>query len=465
VPGGPHTAKAGLVAAALAASCIGQSTLKIPIPDEASPLGLVVAVESNGALALTAVDPAAPASLPELTGSENKPVHVTALAYRATLDELCLQPGPIDVARPGDAPRPLPRASAVYQLDLDGHGAPDWQSGEPLDALVSGVRLPSGPGACNACGHDCGAGACSAGVCSSYVLAPGVAYAEVIVAAASPSHDVFFTTRTSSVIRADKRGSNAVPPMTLYRNLQVPPFGLAIGSGRLFLTECDDSSSRTGFVDAIGFDGSGFQRASDMFACPVALAFDGSTLFVLTRWDTRVILALDPVSLDSREVVSGPTRPSGDAVNLAVDPGPGGSVYWSATDAVYRVAKDGTGLTVIARPGGGGLGIDASYVYWADLFGQIHRAPKIGDCASIAGCPETIATDDTGAVDRLAVDDSGIFWLTFAPSHLIQADKDGTHQRTLASSLYQAHGLALDDGFVYITQEAGQGNVLGIAKQ
>jgi hypothetical protein len=129
------------------------------------------------------------------------------------------------------------------------------------------------------------------------------------------------------------------------------------------------------------------------------------------------------------------------------------NVYWGGADAtgVRKVALGGGAITTIVagESASGGLAVDATSVYFADLYDGVFKAPLGG------GPIQTLAM--FGGTD-LAIDAQHVYWTTRTgaqSSDVMSATLDGGAVETLASSLQLAEALAVDARDVYVAEYDG----------
>ena len=191
-----------------------------------------------------------------------------------------------------------------------------------------------------------------------------------------------------------------------------------------------------------------------------------------------------------RELFSGQDVPSAVAVG-------GGRLYWVTNNsdsgegngAIHRANLDGSDPQTIAtgqslgESPGGGLAVDASYVYWTADNGTIWRANLDGtgaECLSppgraarqgwrlmaasstgptsttarsggpawTGGNPKPIATGQVHPVG-VAVDASHVYWANLDNGEIIQASLDGSNAKPVATGQNHPLGVAVDGDHLY----------------
>jgi hypothetical protein len=149
---------------------------------------------------------------------------------------------------------------------------------------------------------------------------------------------------------------------------------------------------------------------------------------------------------------------------IAVDPGPGGYVFFTAGEHLNRMNKDGSGLIAFAPVHGQGIvGVHEGNVYWVDPAGAMLSAPEdtVPSCDAGA-CGEVIVSAATFYVGGpLAFDDTYAYWYyssANSSSLLLRARLDGNSpvpeilvRHTSISSV------AVDDLAIYYTTQNDNG--------
>lgn len=164
----------------------------------------------------------------------------------------------------------------------------------------------------------------------------------------------------------------------------------------------------------------------------------------------------------------------------------GGSIYWdnsgaddggtvTAAGSVMSCPETGcpgSGPTVYTPDGGGvdggatisGLARDATYIYWADLFGYTGVTGAIYQCA-VSDCAGTVVQlvgGDNFIPLSLVVDPSYVYWTDLGTNQVLRCALAGCggNPKIFATAQYGASGLALYGGNVYWTQGIDDGGVL-----
>lgn len=328
-------------------------------------------------------------------------------------------------------------------------------NGDPADGCEA--DLGSDPANCGKCNVDCGGGACSSGVCSE---PPGV-----LANGRSPrllklnSTGVFFTalnaTHTGGAIyRAAKDGSSAAP---VTAESSILPEGLAVNDVSVFWTEaeytCVDCSPDWGRVySAPAKGGAPILLAETAGATPAKAVVDETHIY----WSEYSNIKRVPIGggnaetiIDSgvwyHELVIDKTRvywtPSDlkELVIMSADKSGAGQgplcitslrasqlthneswIYWRSdldpngtTSRIERIsALGGTSSVVLSGISAGDFAVHQGFVYWTEFKqGRVLRAPVSG------GSPEVLAAG-LAEPTEIAVDDSGIYWLTGALSKM-----------------------------------------------
>lgn len=107
------------------------------------------------------------------------------------------------------------------------------------------------------------------------------------------------------------------------------------------------------------------------------------------------------------------------------------------------------------------IALDDRFVYWVDFApdGSVARIPKNGACAT---CAVAVATHQDNAAD-VAVDETSVYWITQGLGGIgavMKADKDGTdaHVVVLAAGIPLPNRIVVDATAVYVTSEVAQPN-------
>jgi hypothetical protein len=327
--------------------------------------------------------------------------------------------------------------------------------GDPTDGCEA--DLGSDPANCGKCNVDCGGGACSSGVCSDppVVLANG----------RSPrllelnSTGVFFsalnaTSTGGAIYRAAKDGSS-VAPVTVESSIL--PSGLAVNDASVFWTEseytCVDCSPDWGRVyTAPAKGGAPILLVETAGALPTNAVVDETHVYwneyphikrvLIGGGNAETIIEGDVwihelvvdktrlywTPLDVKESVIMSADKSGAnqgplcitslrASQLTLDES---WIYWlsyldpnATTSRIERIsALGGTSSVVLSEISPGYFAVHQGFVYWTELKkGRVLRAPVSG------GSPEVLA-DGLAEPSEIAVDESGIYWLTGALSEV-----------------------------------------------
>lgn len=123
-------------------------------------------------------------------------------------------------------------------------------------------------------------------------------------------------------------------------------------------------------------------------------------------------------------------------------------VFWtdSGLGHVFRIARDGTGFTIIASGQGepAGIAVDADHVYWANFSDRtIQRALKDGSNIAVISA----AQSGPGSV---AVDDAFAYWIESDGGNVMKTLKDGSGPASiLATGQKNPGGVVIDSANVY----------------
>jgi hypothetical protein len=113
----------------------------------------------------------------------------------------------------------------------------------------------------------------------------------------------------------------------------------------------------------------------------------------------------------------------------------------------------------------GAITVDDRYAYWLDqgtpdddyAAGAVMRVAKAGgEAERVAG--------DKGNLLALAVDDASVYWTRSGGTELQRAPKGGGAAEPILKGLKSPGGVAVDAGFVYVTESAWQGRVIKAPK-
>jgi len=203
----------------------------------------------------------------------------------------------------------------------------------------------------------------------------------------------------------------------------------------------------------------------------VTLSVETEDPLYLVRDDTNLYFALfDGTSVRRIPLAGGASvavrTPGIKSGSLAVDPS-GGSLYVSdyARGTVSKISKATNAETVLASgmPKPVGIAIDATHVYFpCEGDGSVRRVAKSG------GPLQVLATQQINN-DELVVDDTWVWWSTWAKPHaLMRTKKDGSGTAvTVVPNLHEPTGLSLDTTpgatSVYVANK-GAGEVLVVPR-
>jgi hypothetical protein len=343
------------------------------------------------------------------------------------------------------------------------------QDTHPLDAgCDSGLDDPDN---CGACGHSCLGGQCVSGQCAPVELARNESFPTAIAVEPGDAGNVYWANDrvqdapNGAIRRIDKSGSPDTMD-TVYATLpsEYSLTGLALDDANVYFTVQDNRDFVGGNVSRIGKDKTGHASVGP-YQGPGPIAIDGTFVFWANRTSGDRIERAG-LDLSSPTVLFTTTAFVGDAVNVVVEPGATGRVFW-ADGGLNRMNKDGTNHVVLEPTAIESVALDDTTVYF---FGQQNAANhasvlsmgKDGTCpASATSCPQVLATDFFPG--NMVVDATTIYFTTIGDGQVMAVGKDGSNLRQLASGLLMAAGVAVDDVAVYVSDQFG-GRVLKIAK-
>ena len=146
---------------------------------------------------------------------------------------------------------------------------------------------------------------------------------------------------------------------------------------------------------------------------------------------------------DPQTIATGQSLGESPGGGLAVD---ASYVYWTADNGtIWRANHDGTGANVIAtwESGPAGVAVDGGFIYWGADFdnGTIWRAVDGGN-------PKLIATGQVHPVG-VAVDASHVYWANLDNGEIIQASLDGSNAKPVATGQNHPLGVAVDGDHLY----------------
>lgn len=129
----------------------------------------------------------------------------------------------------------------------------------------------------------------------------------------------------------------------------------------------------------------------------------------------------------------------------------GERVYWVAPDALMAAPLSGGASTALAVAGGTRVVVDADHAYVAASSGHVFRVALAG------GAVETISAGGAGSAEGLAVDDAFVYWTE--NEALLRAPKAGGAQPEVLAPLgSKGRGVALDETHVYFAQSGANGS-------
>ena len=195
-------------------------------------------------------------------------------------------------------------------------------------------------------------------------------------------------------------------------------------------------------------DGSGQRELFSGQDVPSAVAVGGGRLYWVTNNSDSgegngAIHRANLDGSDPQTIATGQSLGESPGGGLAVD---ASYVYWTADNGtIWRANHDGTGANVIAtwESGPAGVAVDGGFIYWADFDnGTIWRAGLDG------GNPKLIATGQVHPVG-VAVDASHVYWANLDNGEIIQASLDGSNAKPIATGQNHPLGVAVDGDHLY----------------
>lgn len=320
------------------------------------------------------------------------------------------------------------------------------------------VDVMSNNNNCGFCGHSCPQSACAEGLCEVQELVTGVAQPAGI--AVDQTH-VYFTTSAGTVQRVPRNGGAVstlasglgalgsvavVSPHVYFANLEIkaPQRMSKNGAGQVETLAPSQPSlgqvtaSANGVFFTVPTNGQG---DGDGSVGQVDLAGGAVT------WLATALMRPDAVAVTASKVYfsqaffdAGQNKyTDGSVSRVAIG---GGATESVATGEIVPKA-------IVAEAGG---------AYWGNAGAdQIRkRVFAESDAATLA-----IAQDEPYGV---AIDDTRVYWTTYADGTVMCADKAGGNLRTVATGRVKPLGLAVDDTHVYWIDSGEAGKVLRVPK-
>ncbi|HKE17254.1 MAG TPA: hypothetical protein VKB80_20410 [Kofleriaceae bacterium] len=307
-------------------------------------------------------------------------------------------------------------------------------------------------GADNICRQAGGGGAdaevCSATTCQVEVLAASATAASADIVLATHPDYVFWT---SAIDRAVLRTSKATKETVILDQRGAPysPLGLAADDSVVYWS--DSRSSGAVLFTAVNGTGSAQQLAVGQdFA--LYLTSDADNVY----WSNASGLIIRATKSGGVLTQVAASLGDGPAGALLLD---GNTIYFADQGGgrVFSVPNDNSGeLAVVSANQGSplGVGVDASYVYWANSDGdEIKRRSKIG------GQVELVADQQPGA-SFIAVGPNDIYWTDREGGRVMRASKTGGRIDALVEGQDEPYGIALDGDALYWVNRAGDNRLM-----
>ncbi|HWL88243.1 MAG TPA: hypothetical protein VNO21_20710 [Polyangiaceae bacterium] len=354
-------------------------------------------------------------------------------------------------------------------------GTEDPRMREETDAGVDGSTDAGVDGSTDAgvrgCAHSCLGGACVAGKCQPVALASEMGGTpNEIVADPGTTGSIFWTRyRLGQVIRQDK----ATWQMQTLRTAEFQTDwaqSIAANETTVFWTSpdldepIDDRNNYIGWISRDGTDAGkkpGRPYGDGWYPWPMAL--DPQYVYWSNRW-TKDIWRMDIATKTPERL--GVIDPDGSSYAIAISPSAGGYVFWVDGRQVFRMDKNGHNVFRISGALGTGdrntppLGLNGSYLYWIRNDALV-REDVNGECPDASECPETVVK--AGFVTdahNLAFDATYVYWTEYSAGRVKRARKDdhALEPEVLVEGVRTVHGIAVDDLYVYFTQQFGADN-------
>jgi hypothetical protein len=354
---------------------------------------------------------------------------------------------------------------------------PDYANCDRDDANGCEAFLLGDSRNCGACGRDCAGAACTNGACAPIAIASG--RKRPIAIAVDKSH-LFWTEFGASytngqLIRARHDGAELTP---LIADLLFSAQRVVLDDSFAYVVEQGTPTAYAdGSITRIGKDGACPAqpcfptRLTSLVSLPTSIVESAGSLYV-ARYGARSVIRLPSNGGQVSTVASSAT-----ILPFDVTADPQGLVFTdqgtspSFLDGTISTAAADGGVTPLVTGQDQPFAIvaDAQAVYWTSPRAkQVLRAPRAGGAA-------TVVARDVPFAHYLAQDANNLYVVargtspTFLDGAILAVGKDGTCPgskqcpRVLASGQHGAGGIAVDDRFVYWTNDLG-GTVMKVPK-
>jgi hypothetical protein len=369
---------------------------------------------------------------------------------------------------------PTLRADAETEAGAGAEAGPEAAS-PPCDGAV----LATDPANCGACGHGCLGGACQDGGCQPVLIAGDQQVPTGLAVDGDPAGWVYWTLYDvpGHVLRKRKAEASASIE-TVYAPAATSgetPMELALDATHVYWTS-NDSYGTYGSIHWANQDGTdphGFRFGG--YGANIAL--DTAAIYWLERGPGQVLrLPFDGGPSDVQSLFLEPPD-GGDrgGYDIAVEPGAAGRVFWTDSQTLAVIGKDGTGYEVLAGPNpqnayAGPVALDADSLYFTGPTGRVlMKTDKSYRCPGFGQCPQVIV-DSTyvASPGHLRLDGAHIFWGNNSDGRIVRAGLDGSAPTVLAQAVGGVDGFALDDQAIYFTVQyssaGGRGSVWRLAR-
>lgn len=307
------------------------------------------------------------------------------------------------------------------------------------------------PHDCGACGHDCLGGACTAGVCQPIQISNQETFPNSLAVDPEDDGGVYVANWDVGGVlaRMQKDGSKR---KILHR-----------AEGTFHLNDVVVDSARAYWVSthagtvAVPPNLDQLYQANKIDGRDLVslgpwdwswrVAVDASDVFLLNRQETELLVRA-PIGLGSKTTIDhvatrGPVRYS-----LAIQQAPDGKVFFSGSDGIVSMNKDGTGRQVLYGPEVVNLALDDRRI-WFTVHDTISWIGIDGTCPGESACPAVFVRGQSDAVSsNLAVDATRVYWTWPKGGVVLRVRKSDATVETVAA-VADVRAVALDPRAVY----------------
>jgi hypothetical protein len=315
-----------------------------------------------------------------------------------------------------------------------GDAAPIVEAAPPPPPDACPSDYSSDPLNCGRCGRTCGGAACVASACLGITIVKDRAGHPWYIAVDATS---IYWTEEKAVMRADKSGANVTQLAS-----EAGTFAMALDATHVYFTH-DAGLSR------VPKAGGATQSLGD-FNGLVGTFVAGGRAYVAKANDANAVRGIYSTDVSSKGPTLSVSTETG-VEGLALE---GNRVWWTEHNQSGRVMSsnvDGGAQTAhaLAEIYPRRLVMDATDVYWLNT-DAVRHAGRTSETAA------TLLTDANIELGDLAVDGSDIYFTASKSGILRRMPKvGGTPPVVLLSDLVSPTGVAVDDKYIFVANNAG----------